>query len=101
MMSAEKNVYVVSIEYSGELLVHFIDVHRWRKWQSLDEKHAILKSCRVWVLLLLPENLDWLGESGWDETTVRLYENWNRGRSVHEICDWALFAWVRDVELGH
>lgn len=98
VMSAEKNVHVVSVENSSKLLVHLIDIHLWWKWQSLDEKHAVLKSSCIWVLLLLPENLNWLTESCWNETTVRLYKNWNWCWSIHEICNWALFAWVSNCE---
>jgi hypothetical protein len=101
MMSAEKNIYVVSIEYSSELLVHLIDIHLVGKWQSLDEKHTVLKFCSIRMMLLLPENLDWLSESSWNETAVRLYKNWDWCRSIHEICNWTLFAWVRNVELSH
>lgn len=71
-MGTEQNIDVISIENLRELLVHVINVHLWLKWKGLDEEHAVLELGNIRLVVLLPENLDWLGERLWDETAVWL-----------------------------
>lgn len=72
MMSTEKNVDVVCIENFGKLIIAFINVHLRRKWKGLHEEHAVGELCRIWMIFLLPENLDWLCEGSWNESAVWL-----------------------------
>lgn len=77
MMSAEKNVHVISVEHLLELLGKFIDIHLWGERQSLYKEHGVLKFQDIWVLSLVPEDLDWLTEGSWNETTVWGDSDWD------------------------
>lgn len=100
VVGGEKNVNIVSIEDSWQVLVQLIKIHIWADWKSLDEEHGILKSIDVWFLLGLPNNSDNLLESGWNKSKVWYDSNWDWCRGVNEECDWASLAWVRKSELG-
>lgn len=70
VMGGEQDVDVVGVEHSRHVLVQELNVHLRRNRQGLDEEHRVLESDWVWLVVLLPNNLDWLGERGWDEALL-------------------------------
>jgi len=71
-MGAEKDVLVISVENLGKLIVHLVNLHLRRKRKGLDKEHAVIQLSNIWIMLFLPEDLDWLGECSWNESTVWL-----------------------------
>ena len=70
MVSREKNVHVIGIEYLGKLLIHLVDIHFWAQRKSLYEEHRVLKSFHIRIQTCFPDYFHNLLESGWNETTV-------------------------------
>ena len=102
-MCAEKNVDIVCIKdlFSHAMHVHFFSFHIWAEWQSLHEKHGILKFLNIWMLLIFPGNSDFLHESSWNETIVRTYLNSNIRRSIYEKGNWNTNAWVSNSKTSN
>jgi hypothetical protein len=99
MMGGEQNVNVVGVEDLVHLLLALLNVHCWGDWQSLDEEHGVLKLDLVWSVFLLPDNLDGLCESCWDETALGNDLHVKRGGGEDMEGNETLLTWVGDLEL--
>ena len=79
----------------GLSIKNFTYVHLWAERKSLNEEHGVLKLVDIGHCIFLPDDLDWLGESCWNETLIwdDLGFNLSRG-SVHKEGDVAVLARV-------